>query len=136
VPFTVDALLIRELLLKDLVEERILHLLVMLDQFLPFFEKLSYSIILLANIAWDFKCFSQFLLYLLGFLFALLSCEIKPAKLHSDVSPCFHQFVEVILLPLCGHLHFGDLVMQPLLFKGALVKCLVEFLHHFTHVIL
>ena len=87
-PFTVDAFLIRELLLKDLVEKRILHLLVMLDQFLPFFEKLSYSIILLANIAWDFKCFSQFLLYLLSFLFALLSCEIKPSKLHGDVFPC------------------------------------------------
>ena len=120
-PLTVNALLIRELLFEDFVEERILQFLVVLDKFLPLFEKLFDSITLLIHMRRDFNCFAQFFLKLLCFQFALFSRKIEPTKLQSDLSPCIHQFVEVILLPLCGHLHLGNLVMQPFLFESALI---------------
>jgi hypothetical protein len=62
VALTVYALFIRELLFEHLVEERVLQLLVMLDQFLPLFEKLFDSLTLHINLRRDFKCFAQFFL--------------------------------------------------------------------------
>ena len=122
-PFTVDALLIREFLFEDFCEECILHLLVMLNQSLPLFEKLLDSVTTLLHLilSRDFKCFGKFPLYLLSFLLALFSCEIEPTKLQRHVSPSIQQFVEVILLSLCGHLHSGNLIMQAFLLQGAVV---------------
>lgn len=60
--FTVDALLILKLFFEDLVEERILHILIVVDQFLPLLEELFDSITLHINTRRNLKCFTKLFL--------------------------------------------------------------------------